>query len=120
MVVVVVKWIFENIFVVTPPKTAATLELHLASRGLDVAPRPTHTTAILCPRRIAGAVPNSANEERGEAPSRGRVCSLPGVAENRKNMEIPAPQQIGIKASAAVLCCIAVARRGWVGWCVGG
>ena len=28
-------------------------------------------------------VPNSASGERGEAPSRGRVRSLPGVAENR-------------------------------------
>ena len=46
------KWIFENIFAVT----AASLELHSASRGLAVAARPTHTATLLCPRRITGIV----------------------------------------------------------------
>ena len=91
-VIVMSNWIFENIFVITHPKTAATPELHLASRGFALAPRPSHTAALLCPRRITGAVPNSASGVRGEAPSRGRICSLPGVAENRKNMVIPVSQ----------------------------
>ena len=54
------KWIFESIFDVTYP-TAATPDLHLASRGLAVPPPPTHTAALFCPRRLTGAVPNSAS-----------------------------------------------------------
>ena len=42
-------------------KIAATPGLHLASRGLAVPPRPTHTATLLCARRITGAVPNSAS-----------------------------------------------------------
>ena len=59
-------------------KTAASLERHPASRGLAVAPRPTHTAALLCPRRITGAVPNSASGERCTLASRGRIARSPG------------------------------------------
>ena len=45
-------------------KTAPTPELHLASRGLAVAPRPSHTAVLLCARRITGAALNSASGGR--------------------------------------------------------
>ena len=47
------KRIFEKMFVTiyqVPKKTPATPELHLASLGLAVAPRPSHTAAL----RFAG------------------------------------------------------------------
>ena len=37
-------------------------------------------------------MPNSANGERGEVPSRGRVRSLPGVAENRTQKTAATPE----------------------------
>ena len=72
----------RNISVITLQETTATRELHLASRGLTV-----H-----CARRIASAVPNSARGDRREVPSRGRVCSLPGVVEKQ---DIPVSLQLG-------------------------
>ena len=46
MMMVMSKWMFDDIFVVTYPKTAATPDLHSASRGLAVTPCPTHTAAL--------------------------------------------------------------------------
>ena len=75
VVVVMSKLIFENFFCYNiPKKTPATPELNLASRGLAVAPRPSHTAVLLCAWCITGAVLNSASGGR-------RYCA--------KNMSIP-------------------------------
>ena len=44
--VVVFFWIFENILLFKPPRKAATPELHSATGGLAVPPRPIRTAAL--------------------------------------------------------------------------
>ena len=117
------KWIFEytgyNI-----PKIQ--LRVPSATRPPS-APRPCHTRPThqpsVAPGKERAPMTNSASEGLEKAPSRGRVCSLPGVAENRKKNEISARHRdklgIYLRMSCFTYCSIAVARRGWVGRCVG-
>ena len=121
-------WIFENILVITPPQTA-TPELHSASGGLALPPRPIRTAAL---RRAGESTGVGAPPRRGgsaEIASRGRLAWPPawrGIVNKYK----PRParghcnQRIGCCSpvrcialrTAALLYC-----TGWVrGWVVGG
>ena len=63
-------------------KTGAKLELYSASRGLAVAPRPTHTAALLCSLSPAHNGCRAQLGERGALyftlASRGRIARSPG------------------------------------------
>ena len=91
------KWILENIFVIHPKNSCdSRAPLSFPRRRGGSTPFPH--SSLLCDRRIMGSVLNS--------PSGGRL---------RARFFI-----INASAAAAVLCCIAVPHRGWVGWCVNG
>ena len=66
-------WIVENILVITPPKKAVTPELHSASGGLAVPPRPIRTAALQRAGERTGV---------GAPPRRGvsMEIALPGTA----------------------------------------
>ena len=65
-------------------------------------------------------MPNSASGERCTLASRGRIARSPGWRRISKRWKSHCHNSVCINASAVVLCCIAVARRGWVGWCIRG
>ena len=98
-------------------------ELHLASRSLAVDPCPSHTTAL----RFAGEK-TGADERLGERGPLGEGSAhSPGwwiivkiIVNTWKSQCHCNSVCIIINASAVVLYCIAVARRGWEGWCIGG
>ena len=72
-----------------PPKKAATPELHSASRGLAVPPRPIRTAAL---RRAGEKTGVGAPPRRGgsvEIALPGTVRLAPGVAGNSKQLQIP-------------------------------
>ena len=83
----------------------------MASRRLAVIQLPSHTTAL----RFAA--------ERLMTPlvgaSRGRVCSLPGVTDNRENMEIPGSLQLRLYRHQRNCCCCGTllyrCSTSWVG-----
>ena len=86
------KWIFENIFVdiVLPKKqlrVPCSTRPPAASRWRDARPTQQPSDA---PAKERASMTDSASGGLEKAPSRGRICSLPGMAENRKKMEIPA------------------------------
>ena len=120
VVVVMSKWIFENIFVIICLKNTCD------SRAPHGLPRPRggstpfpHNSPTICRRK---------NGRRWMTPragvSRGRVCSLPGVVDNRKYMEILVSLQLCIIINASICCCCCTllycCTISWVvGWCVG-
>ena len=70
-------WIFENVLVNPPPPKAATPELHSASGGLAVPPRPIRTAAL---RHAGERTGVGAPPRRGGAwksPSRDRLACPP-------------------------------------------
>ena len=85
--------------------------------------RPTQQLSQ-APARERAAITNSARGNLQKSPSRGRVCSFLVGAENHKRIEIPARSRdkLGMyqRRSFCKYHSIAVARRGWVGRCVGG
>ena len=100
-------------------KSAATPEPQSASRGVALAPRPSQTTAL----RFDGER-TDADERLGEwgPPGEGSPHS-PGwriIVNTWKSQCHCNSACIIINASPAVLCCISVARRGWVGWSITG
>ena len=123
MMVMMSKWIFEytgyNIPKIQLRVPSATRP---PSAPRPCPTRPTHQPSV-APGKERAPMTNSASEGLEKAPSRGRVCSLPGVAENRKKNEISARHRdklgIYLRMSCFTYCSIAVARRGWVGRCVG-
>ena len=112
------KWIFVYLLLPHKQNTAASLELHSASRGLAVPP----PAALLCPRRITRV--------RAQLGERGVLKGPPGDGSRtprdggnrtmKDNPSVRRSNSVCINASVAVLCCIPGARRGWVGWCVSG
>ena len=91
----------------------------MASRGLALGPRPPHTAALRGDRERTG--PDDQLDERG--PPGEWSARYPGwriIVKTCKSQCHCNSVCVIINASAAVLCCIAVAHRGRVGWCVGG
>ena len=111
------KWIFDNIFVITYPKNSCNSRapLGVPRSWVGALPAP-HSCPMTCRQKNGRRWTT-----RRAGASRGSVCSLPGVADNVKSWKSQCHcNSVCINPSTAVLCCIAVVHRGWVGWCVGG
>ena len=125
VVVVASKWIFENIFVITYLVPKKQLRVPSATRPPS-APRPCHARPTHqpseSPAKELPLMPDSASGGRGEAPSRGRVVCSPGwwrLVKQWKSQH-DTGDKLGTyqRMCCFTYCCIAIARRGWVGWCV--
>ena len=88
VVVVVSKWSFENILVATPPKNTCDCRAPLGlPRRRGCATSHPHSTPMTC-RQMNGCRAQFGGQGAWRG-SRGRVCSLPGVAGTLKTAATP-------------------------------
>ena len=90
VVVVMFKWIFENMPVIAYPKNKCQSRAPPDPLGATTAPRPPHTTPLGVPGERMAADARSGKLVAWRGVLSGTDRSLPRVAANRKKMEIPA------------------------------